>query len=326
MKIIFHLFLSLVIAIPVSTIFIACSDSLDRPDFVPPRTVYNQKDSAAFCEVMKAALGPSIAKFDKLKLDDIQTWIDNDFVKWKYYDDIKENRIWIMSLDDLLGGTSPDYKGYISSDIWDLDSLVSFSIARSYVHGSFPSPEGRGKNLQSIVILYSFISELPLDLFTLPNLIHMQIEANPHLTKLPEGFELLPKDTKRNKTRYLLDNNSFTGKVPVNPNLTVDLRYNKFTEIDWEEWNKIDFSYYYKKEWGTRLLGPYLQGNKIRGKIPDSMKKDTLAMIYTSRLLLRDFEEIESYNMIEGLWQGKELDEVKEKYFFHHPDHDPDNN
>jgi len=315
-----HLVKLMAIAIISVIAFQSCGGN-DEPGFVPKKEEYkpyNSKDSALFCDIMKAAYGSGlqdVCNLESMRLDSIETW-PNSIVIWEWFEDIREKRIVELSLLDYrMNGLSDG--GIVSPKIWEIDSLRYIQVYGKLFYGGFPARGGKCEGMKHIDISNTNISSIYLDLFTLKNLSSLYITDNPRLRDLPEGFEYLPEDTKEVKTLYKLSYNGFSGKVPSNYNLRIWYSGNNFSSIDWQSWRYINFGKVIRQAPENGTMGPLLRENRLVGEVPAEIIADTLALIYTYRLTW--FQQ-EGYGLT-GFPTEEEIEKRKKEYSENHPEY-----
>ncbi len=312
----------------------SCSDR-DEPLPTEPYSLFNSNDSAAFCEILEMAYGPhlnNLCKVYKMRLDSVPSW-PLTMVRWQWFDDIAQYRIvqLYLGINDLRQGLwhmeqiypigkepagFPDY-GRISPRIWDLDSLRNMEFGYELLRGDFPAYSGGGKKIRGIAIGYTNITSIPLEMLTLPDLKVLEVNHNHKFSKMPDGWDLIPEDTKPQPTIYHFIDNALHGTCPADIARKMWFNDNEFNSVDWDQWEKINFLdklTNFPVESG--VIGPVLRNNNITGTIPDKILNDTLGLIYTYRFLSWQKPGYGLSNMPDE----EEIRVMKKEYAANHPE------
>lgn len=288
---------------------------------------YSSKDSVAFVEVMKAAYGEATEKVMArygMDLDDMKTWGPENGrsdrpLHWHWYDDIKEYRIDNLAIEDMdyLGFEADDIDGYLSKHVWDMDSLVYLWVRGKNIHGDVPERHGACPSLVHMEISYTSISSIPDDLFNVPLSAFANVTNNEKLKTFPAGLlENIPLPYDDGAVMINMNDNGFEGTAPMETNQSVILKNNNFTQVDWERLKSVDF----KEKLMYRVpLVPFCLENKISGKAPDWVLKDTLATIYTNYIV----QNQENGFGVSNLPSPGEVEKMKKEYAEHHPEFKP---
>ena len=227
--------------------FAACSNN-DGPQGNDDYRLYNEADSAAFCEVMKAAYGPYLPGLSyamDFTLEDASTW-PNSLVMWQDPSEGNRNkRIARISLTNLFESTGhypseswpSDRYGHISPAVWDLDCLRVLSVKSEMFHGAVPECGDGARSLSRFEFDNTNISSLPLDLFTLPNITDVHGWGNKELKHLPDGIENVPfKDNLTCTIKY----SGLTDAAPIDIKIRFGLENNEYTSVDWDSFRRAD--------------------------------------------------------------------------------------
>lgn len=318
------LFGIIVLTCLLSGSFAACNnDGADLPDYND--LMFNKQDREAYCEVLKAAYGPyleDLLSSLNASLDDPKSYPG---AVWTYVEGSLDKRIVGIELKNLFEETGHipsenwpiETCGHISPAIWDLEYLSILFISSEMFHGNLPPCGDGGKHFKRLDLYSTNISSLPLDLFRLPKMTALWGTDNIALKYLPEGLGSLPY---KHVDWYLLKG-GLTGNVPTNIDIPIDLSYNEYTSVDWEEWKKIDVISRLKLYPDTTVkfyyvTAPLLKRNKISGIIPEEILTDTLKLIYTYD---RIHPQLSGYGFA-NMPPTAEVFKMKKEYMENHPD------
>lgn len=287
----------------------------NEPDFpiepISESPVFNQNDSAVFCDVFKEAYKGYenlICKKYNIRLDDILSW--SELCGWIWDEATKEARI---SRLNILAIDTDEYPGCVSSRILELDSLRVLRIQGTGIHGSLPAhPLGKSR-LVSLMIWHTSMTSIPDEIFQYPDIYDFYLQYN-YKMSFPTGIVKMGKPKIHlygEPTRFWFNDNEFTGICPMNINQFVNLTNNKFTSIDWSGMENKDYKEALKI---ARAPGPYLADNPITTSVPDYILSDTLAIIYVNNCF--GF----GYSQIAGLPSPEEISNMKEEWKRNHPE------
>lgn len=298
--------------------FAACSN--DEPNPNEGYRLYNEADSAAFCEIMKAAYGPYLPGLSYamgFTLDDASSW-PKELVIWEMGGEFGPNKriVW-LNLYNLFESTGlnpseswPSEKfGHISPAVWDLECLTYFRVESEMFHGEVPECGDGATRLSLFYLDNTNITSLPLDIFTRPNLTNLHCSHNMALKHLPDGIENIPF---KDKLACTIRNSGLTGAAPMDIKLRFGLEKNEYTSVDWDGFRKVDI---------LEMLANYeysydLEGNRISGSIPDDILADTPRMLY---LFNMTDPQQEGYGF-DNMPSLAELYAMKQAYIEEHPD------
>ena len=317
------LFGIIVLTCLLSGSFAACNnDGADLPDYND--LMFNKQDREAYFEVLKAAYGPYLEDL----LSSLNASLDNPKsypgAVWAYVEGSLEKRIVTIVLKNLFEETgqitSEDWPsetyGHISPAIWDCEYLTTLGISSEMFHGDMPPCGDGGKNFKCLYLFNTNITSLPLDLFMLPTMTALFGTGNKALKHLPEGMGSVPY---KHVDWYLLEG-GLTGTVPAEIDIPIDLSYNEYTSVDWEDWKKIDvisrIRLHPDSEGTYYVSAPRLKRNKISGIIPEEILTDTLKLIYTYD---RIHPQLSGYGFA-NMPPTAEVFKMKNEYMKNHPD------
>jgi len=270
------LFVKNLLIIFCSIIFLECNSghspvSTPESKSEPLHLSLNKEDSLAIVAIYNK-IGPWDNKWN---LNNIQTWSGVNIAKEK---NKNEYRIIGFNYNGSFHGTIPEefkqltelrnlglgggtLQGNIPSWIGDLKNLENLYIGYNSVSGNIPPEIGKLKKLNQLTIGNNLVSgELPEELGELNNLEELTIMDTKISGQIPTSLGKLKK-----LKRLLLIRNKLTGKLPIeilSTSMMVNCQGNNITELPIEVWSDEN-----------NIYPPDLQGNRLSGTIPESIKK-----------------------------------------------------
>lgn len=250
-------------------LFVSCS-SEEGSMFADNTPKLNKSDSLAMVNVYKA-IGP----WGNWDLKNIKTW---GGVEIAY--DLDKNEYRIVGLEYYGGSFGGDFpedlrkltelrrlaitggslSGQIPEWIGELKHLYYLALGSNNMFGEIPQSIGQLKKLKKLSLKYCRISgELPETLGNIDSLQYLHIGETNIGGEIPNSLGKL-----KNLKQLILNNNKFSGTFPLEVSqekLVIECRNNNIEELPFEIWSHP-----------SKLI-PDLQGNRLSGTIPDSIKE-----------------------------------------------------
>ena len=250
-------------------LFFSCSSEENPVDPIDNTPRLNKSDSLAMVNIYKA-IGP----WGNWDLEDIQTWGGVAIAH-----DLDKNEYRIVGLEYYQGSFNGDFpdelrkltelrrlaiiggslSGQIPEWIGELKHLYYLALGSNNMSGEIPESIGQLKKLKMLSLQYCQISgELPESLGDIDSLQYLHIGDTNKGGEIPKSLSKL-----KHLKQLIFINNKFSGTFPLEvaqEKLAIDCTNNNIEELPFEIWSH------------PSKPKPNLQGNRLSGTIPDSIK------------------------------------------------------
>jgi hypothetical protein len=284
--------------------FYACSSN-DEPELPkgepePTEPTFNKSDSLALVEIYKQGDGANW--WVQWDLNNIMTWSGTGWAL-----DTEKNEYRCVKLFMKAKDTG---NGTISPKIGELEYLHQFEASGKTFCGEVPASITKLKHLVYIDLTNTLVTKIPDDMFN-ERLETVYIDNNERLGgTLPSSLTKLRGGQLSTPNRYFsLQNNAFTGAIPVIKDAVVTFSGNNLTSYPMEIAGCFKFGKYNVRA----------QRNRLSGVIPDEILKDTLR-IYHFKTQANWQQEGYGYS---NMPTDEEITKMYETYKKNHPEYNP---